>query len=362
MSACAPEATRTLAGVWTTGRWARWVLLVVAVAALAAVPLIPSTFAVGLLTEVLIFGLFALSLDVLLGYTGLVSFGHAVFFGVGAYSAGLIGSRLEIRNLLIVIPVVILISVVVGLALGFLSLRTSGVAFLMVTLAFAQLGFALVEELRGITGGDDGLTDIPRPRLELLGFSYRFNTTTKYYYLTVAIVVISYLVVRRFLGSPVGHALVGIRENQNRLRALGYDTFRYKLTAFVVSGVFGSLAGMLHAGYNGYVSPEVFYWTTSGTVLIMVIIGGAGTLIGPMLGAALVLLLRNLLSSYVEREGMVTGAVFVFFVLFLPGGIMGLWRMITQRRTRSSGRAGATEAEPIAPVAVEAASPGEKRS
>jgi branched-chain amino acid transport system permease protein len=144
--------------------------------------------------------------------------------------------------------------------------------------------------------------------------------------------------------SPFGHVLVGIRENENRMRALGYDVFRYKLAAFTFAGIPGAIAGMLHSQFNIFVSPDAFYWTTSGTVLIMVIIGGAGTLLGPVLGASLVLLLRNLLSSYTHREAMVTGAVFIFFVLFLPGGII---RIPTTLRQRWSSLRGPSAAEGI---------------
>lgn len=315
------------------------IILAAVVVLLLVFPLVSSSYLLSLVTEILILGLFAASLDVILGYTGLVSFGHALFFGLGGYTMGLAAAHLDLTNSFILIPAVVVAAVVVALVVGFLSLRTSGVTFLMLTLAFSMMGFALVDQFHGFTGGNDGLSGISRPEFSLGQLSFRFGPPLQFYYFVLAIVVILFFVTLRVLRSPFGHALVGIRENENRMSSLGYDVFRYKLAAFAYAGVLGALAGMLHSEFNIFVSPEAFYWTTSGTVLIMVIVGGSGTLFGPVLGAGLVLLLRNLLSSYTEREAMVTGLVFILFVLFLRGGLMGIPRTLQARLSRARGRA-----------------------
>lgn len=308
-------------------------------ALLVVFPHFSSSYILSLGTEVLIFGLFALSLDILLGFTGLVSLGHALFYGLGGYTLGLAANHLDLTNSLVLIPAVMAGAVVVAMSVGFLSLRTVGIYFLMLTLAFAQMAYALVEQFHNFTGGDDGLARITRPEFALGGLSFRIGGGMEFYYYVLAVCVILFYVVLRVIHSPFGHALVGIRENENRMRALGYDVFRYKLAAFAFSGVLGALAGMLHSEFNIFVSPEAFYWTTSGTVLIMVIIGGTGTLIGPVMGAGLVLLMRNLLSSYTEREAMITGIVFILFVLFLRGGLMDVPAVVRTQLTKIRSRA-----------------------
>jgi branched-chain amino acid transport system permease protein len=299
-----------------------------AVALLAAAPLLlGARYALSTLTEVLIFALFAMSLDLLLGYAGLPSLGHAAFFGVGAYAAGLVALRTT-PSLLVTLPVAAGVAAAVAAAVGRLSVRASGVYLLMLTLAFAQVLYAAAHKWDPVTGGSDGLAGVPRPTLPGLDL----GGPVPFYYATAAVALLGYWALRRIVGAPFGHALMGIRENEARMEAIGYDTRRYKVGAFALAGGFAGLAGALYVHYSGFVSPHELYWTQSGSVLLMVIVGGAGTLVGPALGAALVLLLQNFASSYTERWLMVMGVVFVAFVLFAPDGVAGVGRRLLGRR------------------------------
>lgn len=283
-------------------------------------PFLPFPYAVTVLTDVLIFGLFAMSLDLLLGYTGLVSFGHAAFFGVGAYVAGLVGIRFG-PELYLILPAATIAAALTALVIGYFSIRTSGVYFLMLTLAFSQMVYAAVFKATPLTGGSNGLAGIPRPTL---AFGLGFSDSTSFYYLALAVFVLSYWLLSRIVASPFGRSLRGIKENESRMRAIGYAVQRYKLAAFVLAGAFAGAAGALRADFYYFVAPDTLYWTTSGNVLVMVIIGGAGTLAGPALGAGLVLVLQNLISSYTDRWPLLLGAIFIVFVLRAPNGIVGI--------------------------------------
>ena len=294
-------------------------LVVLVLVLLMVFPLLPFSYALAVLTDVLIFGLFAMSLDLLLGYTGLVSFGHAAFFGVGAYVAGIVGIYIG-PEIYFTLPAAILAAALAALVIGFFSIRTAGVYFLMITLAFSQMIYAAAFKAP-FAGGSNGLAGIPRPTL---GGGFGSNDSTAFYYLVLAIVLLSYVLLARLVASPFGKSLRGIKENESRMRAVGYNVQRYKLAAFVIAGAFAGLAGALRAQFNFFVAPDTLYWTTSGIVLVMVIIGGAGTLIGPALGAALVQVLQNLISSYTDRWPLLLGAIFILFVLYAPKGMMGI--------------------------------------
>ncbi len=297
---------------------ARWALIL-ALLVLLAFPVLPFSYAQSILTDVLIFGLFAMSLDLLLGYTGLVSFGHAAFFGVGAYIAGIAGIHLG-SSVFITLPAAIIAAALAALVIGFFSIRTTGVYFLMLTLAFSQMVYAIAFKVP-FAGGSNGLAGIPRPTL---GPGISVSDPTGFYYFVLFVFFIAYWLLSRLVVSPFGRSLRGIKENESRMRAVGYSVQRYKLAAFVIAGAFAGAAGALRAYFNFFVAPDTLYWTTSGTVLVMVIIGGAGSLLGPVLGAGLVLVLQNLISSYTERWPLLLGAIFVLFVLRAPYGIMGL--------------------------------------
>ncbi|HEX6383501.1 MAG TPA: branched-chain amino acid ABC transporter permease [Anaerolineae bacterium] len=316
-------------GTWVSQRQ-QWLWAILFIVALVF-PFAIRPYYLSLAIEVLVFAIFAMSLDLLLGYTGLPSFGHAAFFGLGAYLVAYIASTNEralglTSNLLLTVPVVVSVTAVVALIIGFFALRTSGIYFLMITLAFAQMLFSIAIRWSGVTGGSDGLPGVQRPVLGVGSLAYEFTSRESYYFLVLAFFLLSWWLLRRIVNSPFGWTLRGIRENEQRMRALGYNTFRYKMAAFAVSGAFAGLAGMLLVHFFRHASPENLYWTTSGEVLIMLIVGGTGTLTGPILGAGLVRLFPLLVSSYIDRWRTLEGLLFIAFVLFAPKGIIGLLR------------------------------------
>lgn len=299
----------------------------VALAALATVPFVGSTYLVGVFTEIMIFAIFALSLGFLMGYPKLISLGHAAFFGGGAYAAGLTATSLGIPNVLATIPVAVVFATLLAVVIGVVSLRNTGIYFLMITLALAQMVFIIAQQWDAVTGGTDGLYGVPYP--DLFG-AFEFDRTT-FYFLVLLLAAASYFLLRVVVGSPFGQVLRGIGSNEQRMRAIGYNARYYKLAAFVLSGAVAGVAGGLWAHHTGLVAPVDANWTLSATALIMVIVGGSGTLIGPMLGAALVWFLDTGLSSYTERSTMIMGAVFIFFVFFARDGIVGLAKKLWGR-------------------------------
>jgi branched-chain amino acid transport system permease protein len=292
------------------------------VAALLVFPFVAPTYPRSLMIEVLIFAIFAISLDLLMGYTGLASFGHAAFFGLGGYVAAYSAQHFS-SNLLVTLPLLIAVTGATAFAIGFFALRTAGIYFLMLTLAFAQMLFSLAIKWSAVTGGSDGMS-VERPYIGVGELSLRFSADFNFYYLALTLFLASWWFLARLVGSPFGHTLRGIKENEARMQALGYNTWRFKISAFVVAGLFAGLAGMLLATFNRHAAPESLYWTVSGQAIIMVLIGGVGSLAGPIFGAALVHLLPSYISSYTERWQSILGLVFIAFVLFAPRGIYGL--------------------------------------
>jgi branched-chain amino acid transport system permease protein len=292
-----------------------------AVALLVAAPFGLPTFAMTLLTELVILGLFAMSLDLMVGYTRLVSFGHVAAYGVGAYASGYI-----LLNSAVPLPFVVilatLMTAVLGIGVGWVCTLATGVSFSMLTLAFAQLLYAIGFKWTSVTGGSDGLAGIPR-RAGPMGITL-LTTKTGFYYFALACLLGSLLLCQKLVASPFGAVLRGIRENEAKTLALGYNTRLYKIAVVAMSYALGGLAGALYAPFAGFANTELLFWLLSGQVLIMVIVGGAGTLIGPILGAAFFLLLEHLLSSYTEAWALFFGLVFIGFILFAPNGIWGL--------------------------------------
>jgi branched-chain amino acid transport system permease protein len=291
----------------------------VLVAAIAAFPALAGAYPVKLLQEILIWGIFAMSLDLLMGYSGMVSLGHSAFFGMGAYVAAFALKQTPHLFSALVLPA--LVAALVALVIGFCSIRTSGVYFIMLTLAFSQMFYAYAFQAAWL-GAEDGVFGVPRPQLVGLDLA---NPTAFHLYL-VALVGLAVLVLWRVVRSPFGHILRGIHENEGRMEAVGYAVQRYKLVAFVIAGMIAGVAGALYTQLNLTISPDAFFWTTSGEALLMVIIGGTGTLSGAMLGAAAFILLQSLVSSYTERWMLILGLTFILFVLFAPGGIVGAIR------------------------------------
>ena len=309
------------------------------VTALIAVPPALPVFLVTTLTEVLILGLFAMSLDLLVGYTGLDSFGHAAVYGLGAYTTALLLLHTGVPLPLALLSGAI-VTALVALPIAWLCTRTTGVAFAMLTLAFAQLLYAIAYKWQSVTGGSDGLAGVPRTPGPF-GVAW-FTSRLGFYYMVAACVVGAYVLCRAFVRSPVGTALLAIRENERKASALGYNPRVYKIVAFVVAAFFGGLAGSLYAPFAGFASPDLFFWILSGQVLVMVIIGGTGTLAGPLVGAAFFYLLEHYLSAMTNSWALVLGVIFIVFVLFVPEGIWGVVRRRAALPTRALGEEGAT--------------------
>jgi branched-chain amino acid transport system permease protein len=221
------------------------------------------------------------------------------------------------------LPAGLLLAAVTATLFGLLALRTRGSYFLMITLALSQVVWGIAFGWRTLTGGDDGLPDVPRPNLDL---PWSLTDSTPFYYFVLVFAAIGTLLLMRIVASPFGHALRGIRESETRMLALGYNVWRYKLVAFVLAATFAGLAGCLYVYYNRFVSPDYLHVARSAEVLLMVILGGAGTLIGPAIGAALIVLLQNIVSGYTERWLIVLGVVYVLVALLAPRGLVGFVR------------------------------------
>jgi branched-chain amino acid transport system permease protein len=285
-----------------------------------------------LATQVLIFGLFALGFNLLYGYTGLLSFGHAAYYGLGAYGTGLALAKLKVTSLWLALGLGLVTAVVGGALIGFFCLRRRGIYFAMLTLAFAQMLYFIAFHAAELTGGDDGLRGIPLHPLGLFGLSWSLRDPLAFYFFAYVLVVVAVAGLKRILDSPFGTVLQAIRENGDRAVACGYDINRIKLLSFVFSALFAGLAGGLDALRLTVVPVDSLYWTTSGQVVIMTLLGGAGTFFGPFVGAATFLILADRLSIFIEAWPIVIGVIFMAFVLFLPRGI---WGTLTARGSQS---------------------------
>lgn len=291
-----------------------------------------ATFYIGLFSRILIYALAAVSLDLILGYGGMVSFGHAAFFGAGAYVVGIFAFHGIEGSAVISWPFVImgtdnaLISWAVaaaasaGLAfvIGAISLRTSGVYFIMITLAFAQMMYFFFTSLE-LYGGDDGLSLFTRNRLGHLDLS----NDAAFYYTCLGLLIGFLLFTRRLVNSRFGMVIRGCKENERRMGALGFPTYRYKLICFVIAGAGAGLAGALMANQTEFVSPSLLHWTVSGDILVMVVLGGVGTIVGPVFGAIVLLLLEEFISRYTEHWMLFLGPILIFVVLFARRGLYG---------------------------------------
>jgi branched-chain amino acid transport system permease protein len=296
------------------------------IAALVVYPFLVAGYPRDLVTEIFIFGIFAMSLDLLLGFTGLMSLGHAAFFGVGAYCVVILSAKLGLSGW-IGVGAGVVVTAAASAIIGFFCVRTGGISFLMLTLAFSQLLFSIALKWRDLTGGSDGMGVTERPSL----FGLSLDDSLTMYFFMLAVFLLCFWGLRRLLSSPLGHVFVGIRENEQRMQAVGYPTRAYKLLSFVTAGSLAGFAGGMYALYNSFISPDALYWTSSGDILIMVMLGGAGTLVGPVVGAGVFLLMKNVVSSYSEHWLLIVGVVFMSCVMFFPGGIWGTLRRRTWR-------------------------------
>ena len=319
-------------------------ILAVAALLLAVAVVTPRTtpFVLLLVTRIAILAILAMSLDLLLGFTGIASLGHAAFFGLGAYLTAILAVRWHF-GLGWDFPLAILsgslLGAVTAAVFGVFALRARGVYFLMITLALSQCVWGLAYRWDALTGGDNGLNLPGRPVLGALNL----GNDTAYFYLVFALFALSLLVLYLLVESPFGRSLVGIREHEVRMRILGYNTWLHKFFAFIVSGAFAGLAGVLWAHVSSEVSPEDVTLTTSIDALLMVVLGGPGTLVGGVLGAAIVLFLREYLSTLVPWWQYVLGVVYVVTIFYLPEGLLGIRR---RRRAVPTGPPPATQLAP----------------
>ncbi len=300
------------------------VLKLAAVGGLALVPLSGADFYTELIAKTLVLAIFAMSLDLLVGYTGLVSLGHAAYFGIAAYTVALMSPKYEAASLWLTMPAAVGAAALAALVIGVFVLRTKGIYFIMVTLAFAQMAFYAFHDTP-LGGGSDGIYVNMKPTAEIAGFMpFDLDNPTHLYYFILAMLVLVYLFVGRVLQSPFGRVLVGIKSNEHRMQSLGYVTFRYKLAAFALAGGLGGIAGYLYAVVFGFVTPELLSWHQSGNVLLMVILGGMGNLVGAIAGAFAFVAMQEVFSAWTKHWQLAMGLVIVAAVLFLPGGLSAI--------------------------------------
>lgn len=302
---------------------ARTLAVIVLLAALVLLPVYVeftgNRFLLTLFTRIIILAMAAVSLNLILGYGGMMSFGHAVYLGIGGYSVGMLAHE-GIYSGFVQWPVALAASALFALVIGALSLRTRGVYFIMITLAFAQMAYYVVAGLARY-GGDDGLTIYKRSQFfEPINLSNK----TQFYYICLALLYASIYLVWRIVNSRFGMVIQGSRSNDTRMRAIGFPTFRYKLTCFVIAGILCGLSGVLLANHTDFVSPAMMYWTRSGDLIIMVVLGGMGSVIGPVFGAIMLLVLEETLSGFTEYWQIILGPLLLLVVLFARGGIDGL--------------------------------------
>lgn len=307
-------------------RWSGLVLL-----ALIALPFVANSFGeafyIALVTRILIFALAATSLNLILGFGGMVSFGHAAFLGVGAYTVVIL-SQMGVVDAWVAWPTAMVVAGLFALLIGAVSLRTQGVYFIMITLAFAQMMYYLVVSFKAY-GGDDGMSLPARSRIGFLDMS----NDTHFYYVTLLACVAVLVLIARVLNARFGHVLQAIRENEVRMQSLGYAVFRYKLCAFVMSGALAGLAGALLANQSGFVSPAMMQWSQSGMLMMMVILGGVGHLYGGVWGAIVFLLLEEILSHFTIHWQLGLGALLLMVVLLLPNGLTSALTHLRKERS-----------------------------
>lgn len=321
---------------------AKFPVVALAFAALALYPLLGGDYGLDLVTKIMVYAIVALSLELLVGSTGLVCFGQAAFFGIGAYAAVLLSGQTEPPSLLWLLPACMAAAALYGVFVGALSLRTKGVYFIMVTLAFAQMAYFVVHDTP-LGGGTDGIYLYVKP---VLGPWLDLDGALTLYLFTLGCLVVVYAFLARLLRSRFGCALAGIRVNEQRMRAAGFSTYPYKLAAFVISSAIAGLAGFLFAVKDGYVNPEMLSWHLSGALLIMIILGGLGHLRGALVGAFAFTLLQELFKSeavfggFAKHWTLLLGLAIIASVALLPKGLVGLpgqWRERLQGRARQVG-------------------------
>ncbi len=303
-----------------------WTGFGVVLALLILAPLVLPEFWRRFVTEILIWGLLAMSSDILIGYTGMISFGHSAFFGLGMYGAAAALLSTRPPNLWLAFVYGLAAAAVVAVFVAYFSTRLRDIYFSITTLIFSQIFYVIIFTWTEVTGGENGLS-FKRPALAIPGlFSVPFNSNTLHWFV-LAVVTVSYLVLRRITHSPFGMVLQSIRENEPRTRAVGYAVERYKIVAVMLSGVFAGLAGVLYALQNRFAAPDYVFFVVSGEVVIFNVMGGIGTLVGPIVGAAAFLLLREGFSRFFTEFYLIpVGIIFTAMVIFMPQGLLGFLR------------------------------------
>ena len=298
-------------------------------AALLVAPPFLSGFLLTLLTQALIYAILAMSLDIVLGYTGLASLGHAAYLGLGAYAVALLTTR-HGAGFWVTLVAGILLAAAVAAVFGLVALRATGVYFLMITLALGMVAWGLAHRWVSLTQGDNGISSVPRPT----GLPVSLAGAVPFYYFVLIAFALAFWFLRTVVRSPFGRTLVGIRESESRMRTLGYHVWLHKYVGFVIAGGVGGFAGVFWGYYNGFVSPSDLELATSVEILLMVALGGRGTLVGPAIGAGIIVLLKNLVSVYTQRWLLILGAVYIGTIVYAPEGIVGAvrqWHASTRR-------------------------------
>jgi branched-chain amino acid transport system permease protein len=309
-------------------KWVGWIVLAVA---LAAVPWVAGEYYVNLTSQIFIAAIFAASLNLLVGYGGLPSLGHASWLGLAAYISAWMSLKLGLGHWLTA-PVALLATTLIACAFGWISLRATGLGFLMITLALSQVLWGTAYRWVSVTDGDNGLRGLTRPA----PFGISLDDATSFYYFALAVTVAAIVLMAMFVASPFGAALRGTRDQPRRMGALGHAVWTVRWITFVYSGFWGAVSGLLFVYYNKYIHPASLSITSSAEALLGVIAGGSGTLAGPIVGATIIMLLKNYVSAYIERWNMLMGFVFVLIVIFMPEGVVpGLRRLL--RRLKAAG-------------------------
>jgi branched-chain amino acid transport system permease protein len=315
-----PVLEEAAPGSWLTPRTVFTALLLAVLAFVPIYALLTSdTFAMTLFTRVLILALGAVSLNLIMGYGGMVSFGHAAYLGIGGYAVGILAKE-GIASGFVQWPVAIVVSALYALVVGALSLRTRGVYFIMITLAFAQMIYYVAIGLDRY-GGDDGLTIYKRSQF---GGLLDLQNKVVFYYLCFVLLLAGVYLVARLVNSRFGLVIRGARSNDRRMQAIGFPTFRYRLVCFVIAGALCGLAGALLANHTNFISPALMHWTRSGDLIVMVVLGGLGSLFGPLIGAAAFLVLEEGLSRLTEYPALILGPLLLLVAIYVNGGIEGL--------------------------------------
>jgi branched-chain amino acid transport system permease protein len=296
----------------------------------ALMPVVAGEYYINLSSQIIIFAVFAASINLLLGYGGLPTLGHAAYLGIAAYASALLQLKLGFGHLAAA-PIAILVTTLMGCAFGLVALRATGLGFLMLTLALSQVLWGTAYRWVSMTDGDNGLRGLARPT----PFGIDLNQAMPFYYFALVIGVFSIWMMARFVNSPFGATLKGTRDQPRRMSALGYDVWLIRWVTFVYASFWGAVSGLLFVYYHKYIHPVSISLANSAEGLLAVIAGGSGTLAGPIVGAAIVLLLKNWASAYIERWNMLLGFVFVFIVVFMPEGVVPgvqrLWKRFTSR-------------------------------